>query len=59
VQVPRITHAIVQQQVPVVTYPVQPYYEPMFIQVLFLMLFLVLPLLMIVPIFKALSKAIA
>jgi hypothetical protein len=62
VQVPRVTYPtqVVQQQVPVVTYPVQQYaYAPMFIEIMFLMLFLMLPLLMIIPLFKALTKAVA
>jgi hypothetical protein len=60
VQVPRVTYSqITQQQVPVVTYPVQQAYAPMFLEIMFLMLFLMLPLLMIVPLFKALSKAVA
>jgi len=34
-------------------------YVPMFIEIIFLMLFLMLPLLMIIPLFKSLSKAFA
>jgi hypothetical protein len=42
-----------------VTYPYPIYpatYAPMFLEILFLMLFLVLPFMMIIPLFKALAK---
>jgi hypothetical protein len=42
-----------------VTYPYPWYplaYTPMFIDILFLMIFLLLPLMMIIPLFKALAK---
>jgi hypothetical protein len=42
-----------------VTYPYPWYpatYAPMFIEIIFLMLFLMLPFMMIIPLFKALAK---
>jgi hypothetical protein len=38
-------------------YPIYPAtYAPMFLEILFLMIFLVLPFMMIIPLFKALAK---
>jgi hypothetical protein len=51
-----VATTIVPQQV---TYPYPWYqatYAPMFIEIIFLMLFLMLPFMMIIPLFKALAK---
>ena len=66
-QVPRITYnpggtTIQPSQVPIVTYPYgYSYYgyAPMFLDLIFMMIFLVLPFMIMIPLFKSLTKAVA
>jgi len=64
-QVPRITYnpggtTLQPSQVPIVTYPYGYYgYTPMFIDLIFMMIFLVLPFMIMIPLFKSLTKAVA
>jgi len=57
---PRQVPTVTTQQVPVVTYPYTSYaYSPMFIDLIFSMLFLLLPIMLIVPLFKSLASALS
>ena len=66
-QVPRITYnpggtTMQPSQVPIVTYPYgYGYYSytPMFFDLIFMMIFLILPFMILIPLFKSLSKAVA